>query len=69
MKLEINKATQFLAEGAVEAYAADVKAAQQALEDGTCAGSDFLGWLHLPSSITPEFIEEINDTANTLKTR
>ena len=68
MKLEINKATQFLAEGAVESYAADVKAAQQALEDGTCAGSDFLGWLHLPSSITPEFIEEINDTANTLKT-
>ena len=67
MKLEINKATQFLAEGAVESYAADVKAAQQALEDGTCAGSDFLGWLHLPSSITPEFIEEINDTANTLK--
>ena len=67
MKLEINKATQFLAAGKVEAYAADVKAAQQALEDGTCAGNDFLGWLHLPSSITPAFIAEINETANTLK--
>ena len=30
MKLEINKATTFLANGKVEAYAADVKAAQQA---------------------------------------
>lgn len=68
MKLEINKAVQFLAAGKVESYAANVKVAQQALEDGTCAGNDFLGWLHLPSSITPEFIAEINETANTLKT-
>ena len=67
MKLEINKAVQFLAAGKVESYAADVKAAQQALEDGTCAGNDFLGWLHLPSSITPEFIDEINATAKTLQ--
>ena len=67
MKLEINKAVQFLAAGKVESFAADVKAAQQALEDGTCAGNDFLGWLHLPSSITPDFIAEINETANTLK--
>ena len=67
MKLEINKAVQFLATGKVESYEAEVKAAQQALEDGTCAGNDFLGWLHLPSSITPEFIAEINETANTLK--
>ena len=67
MKLEINKATTFLAAGKVESYKADVMAAQKALEDGTCAGNDFLGWLHLPSSITPAFIAEINETANTLK--
>ena len=67
MKLEINKATTFLAAGKVESYKADVMAAQKALEDGTCAGNDFLGWLHLPSSITPAFITEINETANTLK--
>ena len=67
MKLEINKAVQFLAESKVESFAADVMAAQQALEDGTCAGNDFLGWLHLPSSITPEFIADINATAKTLQ--
>ena len=26
--------------------------AQKGLEDGTVPGNDFLGWLHLPSSIT-----------------
>ena len=67
MKLEINKATTFLAAGKVESYTADVMAAQKALEDGTCAGNDFLGWLHLPLSITAEFIAEINETANILK--
>lgn len=67
MKLEINKATTFLAAGKVESYKADVMAAQKALEEGTCAGNDFLGWLHLPLSITPAFIAEINETANTLK--
>jgi glucose-6-phosphate isomerase len=35
-----------------------VKACSQTLENGTGAGNDFLGWLHLPSSITPEFLED-----------
>ena len=49
------------------AFAPRVAQAQQALENGTCAGSDFLGWLHLPSSITPAFISEIQACANTLR--
>ncbi len=68
MKLEINKAEQFLEKGKVAQYETDVMSAQQALEQGTCAGSDFLGWLHLPSSITPEFLAEIQSTANTMRT-
>ncbi|MBF1449369.1 MAG: glucose-6-phosphate isomerase, partial [Prevotella oris] len=40
---------------------------QEALENGTCPGNDFLGWLHLPSSITSEFLDEIQATANTLR--
>ena len=67
ISLDITKAAQFLAEGAVEAYEPQVKAAQEALEKGTCPGNDFLGWLHLPSSITPEFIKEIEDCAAVLR--
>ena len=44
-----------------------MKAAQEALENGTCEGNDFLGWLHLPSSITAEFLDEIQAVANTLR--
>ncbi len=67
ISLDITKATPFLKAGAVDALEAQVKAAQASLEEGTCPGNDFLGWLHLPSSITPEFIKEIQDCANVLK--
>lgn len=67
ISLNITKAASFLAEGAVKAYEPKVKAAQEALENGTCEGNDFLGWLHLPSSITPEFLNEIQAVANILR--
>lgn len=67
ISLNITKAASFLAEGAVKAYEPKVKAAQETLENGTCEGNDFLGWLHLPSSITPEFLNEIQAVANTLR--
>lgn len=67
ISLDITKAAQFLGKGAIEAYEPQVKAAQEALEKGTCPGNDFLGWLHLPSSITPEFIKEIEDCAAVLR--
>ena len=67
IKLDITKAACFLEKGAVEAFEPKVKAAQEALENGTCPGNDFLGWLHLPSSITPDFIDELQACANTLR--
>ena len=65
--LDITKAAQFLEAGAVEAYESQVKAAQEALENGTCPGNDFLGWLHLPSSITADFIGQLQACANELR--
>ena len=65
--LDTSKAAQFLKAGAVEAYEPQVKAAQEALENGTCPGNDFLGWLHLPSSISADFIKQLQDCANVLR--
>ena len=65
--LDITKAAQFLKAGAVEALEPQVKAAQEALATGTCPGNDFLGWLHLPSSISADFIKQIQDCANVLR--
>ena len=67
MKIDITKAASFVKADAIEALKPQVKAAQEALEQGTCAGNDFLGWMHLPSSITPEFIAELNATAKVLQ--
>ena len=66
IKLDISKATPFLSAEAVASLEPQVKAAQQALEAGTCAGNDFLGWLHLPSSITAEHLADIKQTAQVL---
>ena len=67
IQLDITKATSFLDEGAVKAYESKVKAAQKSLENATCPGNDFLGWLHLPSSITPAFLDEVQTVADTLR--
>ena len=67
ISLDFAKAASFLGEGAVEAYEPKAKAALEALENNTCPGNDFLGWLHLPSSITPDFLDEVQAVANTLR--
>ena len=67
ISLDFTKAVSFLGEGAVEAYEPKAKAALEALENNTCPGNDFLGWLHLPSSITPDFLDEVQAVANTLR--
>ena len=69
INLDITKAAQFLKAGTAEAYESQVKAAQETLENGTCPGNDFLGWLHLPSSITPAFLDEIQATADILRAK
>ena len=65
--LNIDKTTGFIAEGAVKAYAPKVQQALEMLENGNGLGNDFLGWLHLPSSITEEHLNDIQETANTLR--
>ncbi len=67
ISLDITKAAQFLKDGVVKAYEPKVKAAQEALKNGTCPGNDFLGWINLPSETTEEFLNEIQATANTLR--
>ena len=67
ISLNIEKTFGFIAQESVNAYEADVMAAQEALEKGTRPGNDFLGWLHLPSSITQEHLDDLKATAQTLR--
>ena len=67
IRLEVAQATSFLTEGALEAFSSRIGSAQAALENATCPGNDFLGWLHLPSSITAEHLADIKECAATLR--
>ena len=67
LKLDITKVAPFVSAETIKGYAPRVAEAQKSLEAGTCPGNDFLGWLHLPSSITPEFLNDIQQTADILR--
>jgi glucose-6-phosphate isomerase len=51
----------------IAAYEPQVKAAMETLEKGTGLGNDFLGWLHLPSSISAAHLAELNEVAQILR--
>lgn len=65
--LNIEKTLGFISKEAVASYEAQVKSAQEMLEKGTGEGNDFLGWLHLPSSISKEHLAELKSTAEILR--
>ena len=67
VKLCIEKTLGFICKDKVAGYEAEVKAAQEALENGTRPGNDYLGWLHLPTSITAEHLADLKATAQILR--
>ncbi len=65
--LNIDKVAKFVSKEAIAAYEPQVKAAMETLENGTGLGNDFLGWLHLPSSITKEHLADLKGAAQVLR--
>ena len=51
----------------IEALQVKAVEAIEKLEEGTGAGNDFLGWMHLPSSLDEALIADINKTAAVLR--
>lgn len=67
ISLNIEKTFGFVSKENVMAYEAKATAARQMLEDGTGKGNDFLGWLHLPTSISRKDLADLNATAKVLR--
>ena len=67
IKLDINKSLGFISKDKLAAYEPQVRACMETLEKGTGLGNDFLGWLHLPSSITKEHLDDLKATAQVLR--
>ena len=45
------------------------EAANLLLENGKGAGNDYIGWVHLPSSISDAFLAEVQACADELRKR
>ena len=67
IKLSIDKTFGFISEQKVAGYKADVAAANAMLHNATGKGSDFLGWLNLPSSIDEAQFADLENTAKILR--
>ena len=67
--LNIEKALGFVSKDQVFAQEAKANECIATLHNGNGEGNDFLGWLHLPSSITEEELADIENTANLLRSK
>ena len=68
LNLNINDVAPWVTKAEVNAMDALATVANRALHEGTLPGSDFLGWLKIPSSITETQIEDIEESAVQLRT-
>jgi len=67
IKLHMDKAFDFVSADAVKAYADETARLNNVLHAGTGKGSDFLGWLNLPSEIDEAHLADIEATAKILR--
>ncbi len=67
IQIDIKNTNGFVDEKVVKSYEISVKNANEMLHNGSGKGSDFLGWLHLPSSITESHLSDIEQTAKVLQ--
>ncbi len=67
MKLCLKNAACFVDAAALKQLESQTEAANLLLENGQGAGNDYIGWVHLPSSITDEFLAEVEESARVLR--
>lgn len=67
IKLHMDKAFDFVSADAVKGYAEETARLNNVLHAGTGKGSDFLGWLNLPSEINEAHLADIEATAKVLR--
>ena len=69
MKLCLKNAASFVDAAVLKQLESKTVAANMLLENGQGAGNDYIGWVHLPSSITDEFLAEVQASADELRRR
>ncbi len=67
IKLDISNVDNFISQATIGDYKNQVADANKALHEGTGTGNDFVGWVGLPSSITDEYLAEVEETAKKMQ--
>ena len=67
LKVFLDKVSGFVSQKDIAALSGDMEKYNIMLHDGQGEGSDFLGWVNLPSSITKAEIEDIKEAAERLR--
>jgi glucose-6-phosphate isomerase len=67
IRIDYQNTSAFLSEREIADTAPEVRRMHDALESGSGAGNDFLGWLHLPSRTPESLLAEIEDTAGQIR--
>jgi len=67
IKVELSHVKHFIADNQLDTYKSKVVDIFRAIYSRTGAGSDFLGWVNLPSGITSDFIKDIKAKADELR--
>ncbi len=69
LKLAVDNTFSFVSQETIYGYHETAMNCLKALQDGSGKGSDFLGWLNLPSSISEEELIDLEKTAKSLKSK
>ncbi len=67
LKLDLSKVSSFMSEKDLFAFEEEVKRAEELIVNGSGAGSDFLGWLDLPSNYDKEEFARIIEAGKRIK--
>jgi len=63
IKLNISNVSKFVSQATIGDYKKQILDTNKALHEGTGEGNDFVGWVGLPSSITEEYLAEVEGVA------
>ena len=67
IRIDYSQIQSFIPAGGVKALEPEVKNAIAALEKGSGAGNDFIGWMNLASGMDKALLDSIEDTARIIR--
>lgn len=67
IKLDLRHLSNFIGQNEYKVIAPQIKLAHESLHNGTCPGSDFTGWVNLPTDYDKEEFSRIKSAAEKIK--